>query len=384
MSHHTDQAMRVAKIEIMGKMPFFAHIGLQLPFKWNDNIPTARTNYTSFEFNTSFFMGLTHPMRVFLIAHEIGHVAFMHNIRVGDRDPIIWNKACDYVINFMLVASGFTMPNVGIYDVRFGGMSTEQVYDILIRENEPNDDFDYLADIVFGDGDSGDDIAPPPTQEQIDKVKSIVHRATVIQKITSGDIPGEIPGEVLRVLDQLLNPVLPWQRIVDRYLNASVSGGFTWRRPNRRFCPDMYLPSLKQRTLGNVVVAFDLSGSIEEEQEREMLTEVESLRRKYHPTKLTILDCDWSIHNIHRVKPTCKILDLQLNGGGGTSFKPVERFCDQEKPDLLIYFTDLEIDKQDDITENKPYNILWINHGEPDLRGTIGRTVQYRPNSKRN
>jgi len=381
MSHHTDQAMRVAKIEIMGKMPFFAHIGLQLPFKWNDNIPTARTNYRSFEYNTSFFMALTHAMRVFLIAHEIGHVAFMHNIRCGDRNPVIWNKACDYVINFMLVAAGFTMPHIGLYDVRFGGMSTEQVYDILINEGEPDDDFDALADIIFGDGDG--EPGDKPTQEDIDAVKTIVHRATVIQKMSGGNLPGEVPGEVLRVLDQLLNPILPWQRIVDRYLNASVQGGFTWRKPNKRFVPDYYLPSMRSRTLGDVVVAIDLSCSVEDDQQKEMLTEIESLRRKYHPKKLTVLDCDTDIHNIHIVKPNRKILDLELAGGGGTSYKPVEAYCDKHKPDLLIYFTDLEIEDADDITTKKPYNILWINHGEPQFTGTIGSTVHYRQRSGR-
>ena len=39
----------------------------------------------------------------FVLAHELLHAALRHDLRCGDRDPYLWNIACDYVINGWLV-----------------------------------------------------------------------------------------------------------------------------------------------------------------------------------------------------------------------------------------------------------------------------------------
>ncbi len=377
-----DQAMQKCKINIMGKLPFLMHIGLQIPHRWNVNIPTARTDALSCEYNPTFFMELTPDMRVFLMAHEIWHTAFMHQLRMGSRDPIIWNKAGDYVINYLLVIAGFTMPAIGVFDTRFKNMTTEQVYDILISENEPTDDFNDLMDLLLpghGQIDTEGETTPTraPTVTEIERMKQIVSRAIALTKMTSGNEAGDIPGEIIRALDALLNPILPWKQILARHLTAVARSGVSWKRPNKRFVPRAYLPSQFNKTLGHVTFAIDTSGSISNKQLREMLSEIESIRKKYKPETLTIIDCDSDIHHVWKIKPKDKILKLAFTGGGGTNFKPVEEYCDKNKTNLLIYFTDLEIHALGDITTKKRYSIIWINHGRQKLKGTVGVTIPY-------
>ena len=43
--------------------------------------------------------GLSKEERLFVILHELWHVAKLHSIRRESRDPRLWNIACDYHIN---------------------------------------------------------------------------------------------------------------------------------------------------------------------------------------------------------------------------------------------------------------------------------------------
>lgn len=68
----------------------------------------------------------------FVLAHEFLHAALRHDVRCKERDPILWNVVCDYIINGWLVEMGVgQMPEGLLYDEHFKGMSAETVYDKL-------------------------------------------------------------------------------------------------------------------------------------------------------------------------------------------------------------------------------------------------------------
>ena len=62
------------------------------------------------------------------------HIALMHHTRRGDRDPRLWNLACDFAIDQELTAMGFDVPDP-LIDARFAGLNAEAIYAILKREN---------------------------------------------------------------------------------------------------------------------------------------------------------------------------------------------------------------------------------------------------------
>ena len=45
-----------------------------------------------------------------------------------------WNVACDHAINPMLLDSGFILPEGGLCDYQYKGMSAEQIYELLPDE----------------------------------------------------------------------------------------------------------------------------------------------------------------------------------------------------------------------------------------------------------
>ena len=126
-----------AKVELMTRSAFISTIALSLRHVITDATATADVNGTTIRYNPDFLKGLTVIQFAGLMAHECWHVAFQHLARRGDRDPIIWNCAGDYIINHMLTKAGFEIPTAGLLDKKYGdGWSPASVYDDLMKEIE--------------------------------------------------------------------------------------------------------------------------------------------------------------------------------------------------------------------------------------------------------
>lgn len=59
-------------------------------------------------------------------------------LRKEDRDPLIWNIACDYVVNAILIKNGVgAMPKDAMLSDAFtADMTAEQVYDTLMKDQD--------------------------------------------------------------------------------------------------------------------------------------------------------------------------------------------------------------------------------------------------------
>ena len=356
--------LRHAKIDLMTKSVFLSTICLSLKHSFTDTIPTAATDGLSIIYNPTFFAGLTAPERAGLLAHEVWHVAFNHLKRVGSRDKLSWNYAGDYVINLMLTDSGHTVPSGGLLDKKYKDMSTEEVYELIKDDDKDNHGgSNFVIDLLDAPGDTKD-------SDINSQVTDIIIRAQLQSRI-SGKDKAEIPGEITRAIDELINPKLPWNQLLVRFLSNMVKDDYTWARPNKRFFPHHYLPSQYSPTIGDIVVAIDTSGSVSQEDLVEMLSEIEDIRTTFKPESLTIIDCDSSIHNVFKIEKYDNILELKFQGCGGTDFQPVIDYCNEQQPEVLIYFTDLQAE---DITEEPGYPILWICNSKHNP-SSVGETI---------
>jgi hypothetical protein len=75
-----------------------------------------------------------------ILAHEVMHPALHHHVRRSGRDPRLWNRACDFGINPLLVDAGFSLPDGVLIDNRLRGMNREQIYNLLESESESEQD----------------------------------------------------------------------------------------------------------------------------------------------------------------------------------------------------------------------------------------------------
>jgi len=355
-----------AKIELMTRSAFISTIALSMQHIITNATKTADVNGTVIRYNPEFLQGQTISQFAGLMAHECWHVAYQHLARRGDRDPIIWNCAGDYIINSMLTKAGFEIPTGGLLDKKYSpedDWSTDTVYEDLMKEGKDFDTETLMLDLREGaEGKQGIELDS--------KITNIIVRART-QAQMAGKAAGEIPDEIERMIDELLNPKLPWPVILNRFLDQRVREEYSWARKNRRYPSDTYLPSLHSYGLGHLTFAIDTSGSISDEEMQEMLSEIKGIQQVFNPEHMTIIDCDSEIHQVHDVDQTTDILSLNFHGGGGTRFQPVLDYVAEHPTQALIYFTDLYGESDLDPVE---YPILWICNSDHEP-ATIGETV---------
>ena len=359
-------ALNKAKIALMSKpdSAFFTTICFSLKHVWDDTIPTACTNGKQIRFSPQFFMSLTKDEQVFLLLHEAMHCAYLHMDRVETRDRKKWNHAADYVINLQLVERGFKMPSCGLLDRKYAGMSTEEVYKILPSppEDQPTPGM-------------GDDLEEPgESSEQLQQdIQDILVRASVQSKM-SNDKVGTIPGEIQIFLDNLLDPKLPWHRILQKYLQTFAKNDYTFKKPNRRFFPKWHLPSLHSESLMEIAVAVDTSGSVTDEDFKAFISEVHSILRMMKPEKLTLIQFDTSIKSVHPIKSVSELMKVQFSGRGGTDILPVVQWANINKPQLLLVFTDGEFKFYNEQAKSET---LWLIHNNPHFKAPWGKVIHY-------
>ncbi|HNC27459.1 MAG TPA: hypothetical protein PLR55_11120, partial [Accumulibacter sp.] len=79
--------------------PFFGVLSLKLDLIEDRSVKTLRTDGRKLWFNPEYASSLNRYEIVGVVAHEVLHCANGHAWRRGDRDPKVWNQACDLAIN---------------------------------------------------------------------------------------------------------------------------------------------------------------------------------------------------------------------------------------------------------------------------------------------
>ena len=112
----------------------------------DENYPTMCTNGFNIQYHPDFVLNQTEPAIRFVLCHEILHCVGDHMSRRGSRDPRIWNWACDYAINPILNSevelNQFDWPKnkdgsrMGLYEEKYDGMRAEDIYDLLIKDEQ--------------------------------------------------------------------------------------------------------------------------------------------------------------------------------------------------------------------------------------------------------
>lgn len=82
---------------IMRKQAFFATIMHNLSVIEKDG--TMATDGKSLFWSPVWVASVSVFITSFVVLHELLHVVLKHPLRRGDKDPEVWNIACDYVVN---------------------------------------------------------------------------------------------------------------------------------------------------------------------------------------------------------------------------------------------------------------------------------------------
>lgn len=343
------ETMTKARAGLVLDAAFWASLALNKPWKVDNTEPTGWTDGTQYAYNEEWIETLTLAKTKGFIAHEVSHNMFNHNLRRGERDMDIWNEACDYVINPILLDAGFELPDGYLFNAQFKGKEAEEVYNLIYKKRPGGPK-------APGQGQGNDpgrcggvkDFPSPtgkvkPTSSEIAQ-QTQAQAIETQQALTVARQAGTLPAGLERLIEEYLEPVIPWREVTARFIDQNARNDYTWTRPNKRYiATGIYLPSLENPELGRLLWANDSSGSITQVQFNTMFSELRGIVRSYDKVNLTVIFCD-SVINPEPVTVEHE-QDIELlmpRGGGGTDFKPPFEWAEKEgiNPKAMIYFTD--------------------------------------------
>jgi hypothetical protein len=390
MSEASDKVAQ-ATTTIVLDHPFFASLLLSMKRIEDPSVDTACTNGVIIKYNPDFINSLSVGQVAGLLVHEVLHPALGHLTRLPrDKEG---NIAGDYAINNFMdnynQSAGsrkLDLPDGGCIDHEFDPLSCEQILAELRRRQPPQPPEPPKGPEPQPgtpepqEGEGGGDGEPQPqnggkpqkpsgnegkpdqrTREQgawgefedqaggengetPDEMNSEWERR-VIQAATAAKMQGTIPACIEALIDEMVNPKVPWQQVLERFVDQTSANDYSWNRPDRRFLPDdIVLPDLQDETLGEIVIALDTSGSIYGVPKvvGAFQNEVNNLITRCKPTKVTIIQCDSRVTDVQEYHEG-ELVELKLKGGGGTCFEPVGEEIRKRNidPRVCIYLTDL-------------------------------------------
>ncbi len=119
---------------LKAKYPLFRVTIAALEFVEDNSVSTAATDSKYVYYSKKFMDSLTNSEQLFVLAHEICHVALEHIPRLKNRKMEIWNIATDAIINAFLTKDGLTPPEGLIFINNALNYSSEELYQKLSKE----------------------------------------------------------------------------------------------------------------------------------------------------------------------------------------------------------------------------------------------------------
>lgn len=395
-----------ARIALLLKHPFFGNLATRLKLvNANDWCPTAGTDGRHFFYNTKFIDSLTPKEAEFLFGHEVLHNVFEHMLmRIGDRNPMLWNIAADYAVNQILVEqkigdmpTGKKGENKGFQDDKYKDWNAERIYDELFKTSKKNGKkflkklgklIDEHIDWGKGDGPGknndknkkGKGKQPVYTKEELKKIRDEIKEAMISAAQSTG--AGNLPGAIQRMVKELTEPKMDWREIIQQQIMSTLKADYTWMRPSRKaWHTTAILPGQKNDEMIDICLALDASGSISDQQCKEFLTEVKGIMDQYKDFRIHLWSFDTKVFNPKVFTPdnSDELLDYKLGSGGGTEFECNWDYMKNEgiAPKKFIMFTDGwpfstwgDPDYCDTI-------FLINNEYERNIEAPFGMTVQY-------
>lgn len=352
--------------------PFFASLALRLVMVEDTTCKTMWTDGTRIGYSPEFLASMTLDETKGVIVHEVLHCANKHHLRRGQREFVRWNKACDYAINYILKSAGYKLPKGCLDDPNYHNMSAEDIYQRL-----PVEDTGGQKGGKGSDGQDGgigevrdfnphdkDKTGQGPTESEKSEESTDWNVAINNAEKAAKAMGKGISDAVKRMIGDLNEARIPWREVITRFIQSEVSrNDYSWRRPNvRHLQRGFILPSLYSDTYGKVALAIDTSGSVGNQEIKDMIAEVIGILEVYQDSidevRLPVIYCDTQVRGVDYLalgdEPDPK-------GGGGTDFRPpfehLSQLDEDSRPVALIYLTDGECDSYPSEAPSIP--VIW-------------------------
>jgi predicted metal-dependent peptidase len=364
-----------ARVRLALSHPFLAAAVMRLPLRpasqqtW---CATAATDGYHIFFNPEWIATLDDAALRGLLAHEVLHVLFAHSSRLGGRHALTWNWACDFAINALLIAQGFTLPKGGLISGEFEDEPAETIYRKLFDEASRGAAQRVTANgrlrATPRDGDSDDDLPPAgladcnipsagadlldpedprvrplraddaPDAEQVEALRGEL-RAEALSRLQGSS------AQVFAVAcDAADEAKVDWRALLRDRLTERIKGDWmSYPFSKRHLHRGLFMPSPGMLVPGHIVFAIDTSGSMTDMLIESIAGELRTFRETF-PCRLTVIQADTAIRSLKEydaMDGTEIEKRMTVYGRGGTDFRPVFAWLAEHAPDaLVLYATD--------------------------------------------
>ena len=313
---------------------------------------------------------------------------------------MIWNVACDHVINLRLKADGYKIPEMGMMDPKYGSMCEEDVYEDLIDEHHEK----MKQQKSPGGGESEDDPSPGSEPTRGDAEEDLEKQLSGMTKALSGDIQlpenmdeateakirgeamsrlsqattmaraaGVMPAGLERLISSVFEPELPWATLLARYAMDVAADREDWGRPNRRI-QGVFLPQIRSEAMGDLVVIADTSGSVTERELEQIAAELTEVAEVVKPKSIRVIWADADVAG-EQVFERGEELDLRAQGGGGTDMCVPLEHAEQYEPVVCVMVTDGYTPWPD---EAPPFPLIICCTSDTDVPDYLGEVIRLR------
>jgi predicted metal-dependent peptidase len=360
--------------------------------------------------NPEFVAALSAPDLMFVLTHELYHLALRTHERGEGADPHAFNCAHDYIINDMLreelqvgqiPAGGLDRPGARLLSAEkiLGEMQRDSSCPQRVWQRQPGqagagggwDDPDWgdsgrvtdsgdahNGDAQAGDGQGNDgpagdvlnstlerewfpDLRTGRQQEQARAVREEATRAMGLKGLMesmAGRGRGDEAGaqqDTVAALRGLYRP--PWELALQRWMESVAPSDRSYARPSRRGADrrDVVLPGRKRE--GWILhIVLDTSGSMIEEVPR-ALGAIADFCEAMGVEQVHLVQCDTEVGRDEILAPG-EMARWQVTGYGGSDLGPAMlRLADDADVACAIVVTDGDIDYPQTPV---PYSVLWV------------------------
>ena len=288
----------------------------------------------------------------FVLAHEFLHAALCHVPRCEERDPLLWNVACDYVINDWLSEMEVgQMPEGVLFDQQFHGMTAEAVYDLLWE------DVRYyrgraIDDLIDGDGSWWDTLEGGQTDAFY---RSALQRGVAYHQ---GGGRGFLPKGLVEEIHAISRSPIRWDVELAKWFDenfAPLERRRSYARLSRRqsSTPDIPRPAWRmeetpgeQRIFG---VILDTSGSMDRALLAAALGSIASYSQAREVHHVRVVFCDAAPYDQGIMHPEEIAGAVKVRGRGGTVLQPAVDLLNRDpkfpKDAPVLIITDGDCDR---------------------------------------
>jgi hypothetical protein len=357
------QKLSLAKTALVVDNAFIASLLCSLKVTWDEkqDPPTMVTDGHTLMVYPPYIERLTPQQVRWQLAGITLRLVFNCNLRcrIGQRDPVKWDIACDIHANSLLEgerrdgrSTVGERPPCAIYRPDLyekGGKTIEGIYHLL-PDPTPEEIENRQGVVIFDGSEAEMSEAEARMQVRVAQARDVARMA------------GNLSESMARFVGKELTPRIRWQDQLRQFFTKRLATELSWARPSRRgLAQGLLRPGKDGQGMEDILIARDLSGSVTDEEGQEFEAEMRAIKIDCQPANVHVIYFT-SVVTKHEVFPQDEDLVMNPVGTGGTAFSPIFRYCREHdiNPAAAVVLTDLYCS---DFGPTPEYPVLWVSTG---------------------